>query len=98
MTMIERVARAMLWRRITDLGIYPEGDGRIEEAIENGWELWCAREAEAAIEAMREPTDAMLQAMEVEIFEHAATAAPWQLEACKGGWIAAIEAELGERA
>lgn len=81
--MIERVARAMFRRRITDLHIYDRFPGRLDDAVERGWEF-CAVEAQAAIEAMREPTEAMVRVL----------SPPLSPESARTHWRACIDEAL----
>ncbi len=76
--MIERAARAIA----TSLEVSPES-----------WRDH-VDEARAVIQAMREPTEAMIRAGEGEIFEHRANADDWALQATKEGWEAMIDEAL----
>jgi len=53
--------------------------------------------ARAAIEAMREPTDGMVKAMEENLFEHLPDARDWTITLAKEGWQSAVDAALNEK-
>jgi Fe2+ transport system protein FeoA len=48
---VERVARAIYRRRLTDMGLYRDAPDAMLRAVNEGWPL-CVSEAAAAIEAM----------------------------------------------
>lgn len=60
-TMIERVARAMLYRQIKANGVL-KTEAEINSYVDGCWQD-CEEDARTAIEAMREPTDAMRNAV-----------------------------------
>lgn len=57
--MVERGARAICRAHLEQKFVY--GDGYIEEQIETTWDYW-TDEARASIQAIHEPTDAMIDA------------------------------------
>ena len=85
MSMIEKVARALAREYISHHG---EESAATDDYIEGNWPLF-AREARAAIEAMREPTDGMLQA-------GAKGSGEDSLGVAEGAWQAMIQAALSE--
>lgn len=85
MTMIERVARAIAQADTTVNGQFD--DTEMGDIFWGEWKHLYIPMARAAIEAMREPTDAMVDAMD----EHAGTIAP------QYAYEAAIDAALNEQ-
>jgi hypothetical protein len=65
--MVERVARALCRRQVmNNLGAEQWPEERIRAAVGCSWQSWTFA-AQAAIKAMSEPTDAMIEAGEEEI-------------------------------
>jgi hypothetical protein len=69
------------------------GGGIMLPIYKHDWENYLTQ-ARVAIEAMREPTEAMAKAMECDIFEWTARAEEWQLQSVKEGWRAGIDEAL----
>jgi hypothetical protein len=66
MTLIERVARAIaVFHRLGTDYVAPDGS---RHPVEPRWEEWTDH-ARAAIEAMREPTEAMIEAYAYDMYE-----------------------------
>lgn len=83
-------------RRVTKAMMLASGysDAEAQDLFSSG-SLVIRREAiEAGIEAMREPTEAMVLAGEAEIFEYRAEPADWSLESIKRGWQTMIDEAL----
>lgn len=98
MTMIERVARAMFAKLIADDDAYAlaRGDGPENITLDGSFDLRVL--ARAAIEAMREPTEAMAGApydANVRILTEAG-AEPILDDAAREVWQAMIDAALQE--
>jgi len=88
--MVERVARALLAR------IERDGFDNFLESLAYKPELSCAALARAAIEAMRDTTTEMLEAVEENI-DFADTFRAVRIYELRDAWSAAISAALGEK-
>lgn len=88
MTMVEKVARVLFTRKVEEFvcdGTWEENAALHEDFMQD---------ARAAIEAMREPTNDMLQAMYEAMFEDKFTGG--ELPMLNAGFEAAIDAALNE--
>ncbi|HLX18470.1 MAG TPA: hypothetical protein VKS24_25055 [Bradyrhizobium sp.] len=87
--MVERVAEAIY--KTDPVGVRPWQDAPISNRDDC---LACAR---AAIAAMREPTEAMVEAGEAEMYEHHEKPEDWTLENTKTAWMMMIDAALADQ-
>lgn len=91
--MVKRMAKAMYKRRVMEMRIYETHEDQIDKAVDAGYYL-CMTEARAALQTIREPTEAQLIA--ARDWAHARYGRGIGDDAATGCWQAMIDEGLKE--
>lgn len=99
MTKLEQVARGLARRILNEetgvLCITGEAKAALERSVDRLWPE-CVKDARAAIEAMREPTEAMVKAGERVVDDHFDHWDPGRFHGIGEAWNAMVDAALVE--
>lgn len=88
---VERVAR-VLWMAMDRSPCLFDAQWANDPIMHKHW----SKLARAAIRALREPSEAIVDAAEATIYEHMPEPRDWTVRVTKEGWQAGIDAALGE--